>query len=216
MHDQICSFPSKALYGSKLKSHESVASHLLLDLPNAKTTLQDDEEKELLRAPVVFFDTAGCEYFEKLDGDADEGSRSNENEATIVSDWVDRLVLPRFFLKKKLEASQLTIFKICFKVEVGILPDQMAIITPYQAQVTLLTSLLRPKYGQALEIGSVDGMQGREKEAVIISLVRSNDQVRATPPPTLMSLIVLTPPFLFLFLFLLAREKLASSKKRED
>ncbi len=47
----------------------------------------------------------------------------------------------------------------------------------YQAQVTLLTSLLRPQYGAALEIGTVDGMQGREKDAVIISLVRSNDKV---------------------------------------
>ena len=63
------------------------------------------------------------------------------------------------------------------QVEVGILPSQIAVITPYQAQVTLLTSLLRPKYGSSLEIGTVDGMQGREKEAIIISLVRSNDTV---------------------------------------
>lgn len=47
----------------------------------------------------------------------------------------------------------------------------------YQAQVTLLSSLLRPEYGPELEIGTVDGMQGREKEAVIISLVRSNGKV---------------------------------------
>lgn len=47
----------------------------------------------------------------------------------------------------------------------------------YQAQVALLTSLLRSPYGPELEIGTVDGMQGREKEAVIISLVRSNDKV---------------------------------------
>ena len=77
------------------------------------------------------------------------------------------------------------------------LPSQIAVITPcvlrlmihsrrkifdimhsYQAQVTLLTSLLRPIFGPELEIGTVDGMQGREKEAVIISLVRSNDKVR--------------------------------------
>lgn len=43
--------------------------------------------------------------------------------------------------------------------------------------MTLLTSLIRPKYGSELEIGTVDGMQGREKEAIIISLVRSNDTV---------------------------------------
>lgn len=43
--------------------------------------------------------------------------------------------------------------------------------------MTLLTSFLRRKYGPELEIGTVDGMQGREKEAIVISLVRSNDKV---------------------------------------
>lgn len=51
------------------------------------------------------------------------------------------------------------------------------VVNRYQAQVALLSSRLRSLYGHELEIGTVDGMQGREKEAVIISLVRSNDKV---------------------------------------
>jgi DNA polymerase alpha-associated DNA helicase A len=51
------------------------------------------------------------------------------------------------------------------------------IVNRYQAQVTLLTSILRPIHGPSLEIGTVDGMQGREKDAVVISLVRSNQTV---------------------------------------
>lgn len=80
------------------------------------------------------------------------------------------------------------------KVAAGVTPTQIGVLTPwvgarmtlvnthlvmdrYQAQVSLLSSRLRSLYGPELEIGTVDGMQGREKEAVIISLVRSNDKV---------------------------------------
>jgi len=92
MHADICEFPSKTLYSSKLISHESVASHLLVDLPNTSTDSEEDA-KEALQTPVIFFDTSGCEYYERLDSvDGDEGSRCNENEATIVSNWIDKLV----------------------------------------------------------------------------------------------------------------------------
>ncbi|KAL1691488.1 P-loop containing nucleoside triphosphate hydrolase protein [Schizophyllum commune] len=156
MHEGICAFPSKALYGGKLQPDPSVAKRLLCDLPSVKVARDvaglAEEEDDPLALPVVFFDTAGCEYFERLEGDNDEGSRCNENEATIVKDWVGELT------------------------KAGVLPSQIAVITPYQAQVGLLTSLLRPLHGPDLEIGTVDGMQGREKEAVIISMVRSNDK----------------------------------------
>ncbi|KAG8720180.1 hypothetical protein FRC08_000966 [Ceratobasidium sp. 394] len=149
MHKKIADFPSRTLYSSALISHESVASHLLRDLPGVST---DAELAEITAEPVVFFDTAGCEFYEKVDAEGgDDGSRSNENEATIVKKWVDELIM------------------------VGLTAGQIAIITPYQAQVTLLVSLLRPVYPE-LEIGTVDGMQGREKEAIILSLVRSNDK----------------------------------------
>src|SRR5687768_10484342 len=101
MNTDICDFPSKTLYSSKLTSHTSVASHLLRDLPNAADYSEEDST-ELLGTPVVFFDTAGCEYFERLDdGDADEGSRSNENEALVVKNWVEKLVSYHTFTKPK-------------------------------------------------------------------------------------------------------------------
>lgn len=91
MHSNICDFPSKTLYSSKLVPDPSVASHLLADLPGAENGNDDDNDDDL-KQPVVFFDTSGCEYFERLDGDNEEGSRCNENEGTIVKNWVDELV----------------------------------------------------------------------------------------------------------------------------
>jgi superfamily I DNA and/or RNA helicase len=53
----------------------------------------------------------------------------------------------------------------------GVPPAGIAVIAPYAAQVRLLRERLSVP---GLEIDSVDGFQGREKEAVVISLVRSN------------------------------------------
>jgi len=47
------------------------------------------------------------------------------------------------------------------------------VITPYSAQVRLLRDRLKQP---DIEVDSVDGFQGREKEAVIVSLVRSNPE----------------------------------------
>lgn len=63
------------------------------------------------------------------------------------------------------------------QIEAGVLPKYISIISPYNSQVSLLASLVHPEYPD-IEIGSVDGFQGRECEVVIISLVRSNDKVR--------------------------------------
>ena len=94
MHSQICAFPSKILYASKLESHPSVANHLLRDLGNAHANT-DEDANEILTTPVVFFDTAGCEYYERAESsDGDEGSKSNENEAMVVKNWIAKLVGP--------------------------------------------------------------------------------------------------------------------------
>jgi len=66
------------------------------------------------------------------------------------------------------------------------------VVNRYQAQVALLSSRLRSLYGPELEIGTVDGMQGREKEAVVISLVRSNDKVLINSSCRVFSLLTIS------------------------
>ena len=57
--------------------------------------------------------------------------------------------------------------------DAGVRTDQIAIIAPYAAQVRLLRGRLDTP---DLEIDTVDGFQGREKEVVLITMVRSNDR----------------------------------------
>lgn len=95
MNLKIADFPSKVMYHNKLRAHKSVASHLLDDLPN--TSAEDEEEaEEVLRTPVVFIDTAGSEYYERVEGD--DGSRCNENEAMVVKKHITRLVSRGWYL----------------------------------------------------------------------------------------------------------------------
>ncbi|XP_037373318.1 DNA-binding protein SMUBP-2 [Talpa occidentalis] len=97
--------------------------------------------------PLLLVDTAGCGLFE-MDQE-DEQSKGNLGEVRLVSLHVQALV------------------------DAGVPARDVAIITPYNLQVDLLRQSLSHKHPE-LEIKSVDGFQGREKEAVILSFVRSN------------------------------------------
>ena len=101
----------------------------------------------LTESPVEFIDTAGAGYDEETEPDGE--SRLNPREAELVAAKVRALL------------------------EAGVAPEQIAVIAPYAAQVRLLRELLAAE-APGLEIDSVDGFQGREKEAIVISLVRSN------------------------------------------
>ncbi|WWD17029.1 hypothetical protein CI109_101466 [Kwoniella shandongensis] len=156
MNENIAIFPSETLYESALISDASVAKRTLLDLPSVEDRKSEDA-KDVLEPTVVFFDTAGCEFYERTEGDGDEGkksaigegSKSNENEADIVAKWSRKLIT------------------------LGVPPSEIGIVTPYQAQVSVISALLHEEYPE-MTIGSVDGLQGQEREAIILSLVRSN------------------------------------------
>jgi superfamily I DNA and/or RNA helicase len=101
-------------------------------------------EGELVETAVTYIDTAGANYDEQQDSDST--SYKNESEAALALQKVQQLL------------------------DVGIAAADIGVITPYGGQVRRLRELMP----EAVEVGSVDGFQGREKEAIVISLVRSN------------------------------------------
>lgn len=104
---------------------------------------------ELTETPLALIDTSGAGYAEQLEPDGE--SRLNKEEGELVIKMIAELR------------------------EAGVSAGAIAVITPYAAQVRYLRRVLEERGLEGVEIDSVDGFQGREKEAVIISLVRSND-----------------------------------------
>jgi superfamily I DNA and/or RNA helicase len=131
MNRLIMDYPSRALYGGRLRAHPDVAGHAI-----------DDR-------PLVFVDTAG----RGLEEETPEGSDSKQNpgEAALAASEVERILA------------------------LGVAPADVAVISPYDAQVQRLRQLLAARVEEGLEVDTVDGFQGREKEAVVVSLVRSSD-----------------------------------------
>jgi superfamily I DNA and/or RNA helicase len=99
--------------------------------------------------PLLFVDTAGAGFEDGTPEGSD--SRHNEGEAALVAREVERILA------------------------LGVAPGDVAVISPYDAQVQRLRQVLAARVEEGLEVDSVDGFQGREKEAVVVSLVRSND-----------------------------------------
>ncbi len=102
--------------------------------------------------PVVFVDTAGANWNEELEPGGD--SRRNPLEAKFIIEQAKLLI------------------------DASVPPGDIAVITPYAAQVRWLREIANQVFGHQnhLEIDTVDGFQGREKEVVFISMVRSNDK----------------------------------------
>ncbi|KAF9497065.1 hypothetical protein BDN71DRAFT_1445489 [Pleurotus eryngii] len=67
----------------------------------------------------------------------------------------------------------------------GIQEEQIGVISLYRQQIKLLSHLLAKRKG--IEILTADKSQGRDKECVIISLVRSNDAGQVSPAPFMYS-----------------------------
>jgi len=157
----------QAIYGSKVsrlltvqyRMHQSIMAFssgefyngdLVADesvIGHRLADLPEVRAEPLTENPMQFIDTAGAGYDEVLDEET--RSRFNPQEAGLAVKAVRRLL------------------------DAGVPDSGIAVITPYSAQAKLIREQLR---GTGVEVDSVDGFQGREKEAVVISLVRSNPE----------------------------------------
>lgn len=98
-----------------------------------------------LDEPVVFIDTAGAGWDEELE--------------------------PQGLSKRNPEEGRLVLSQVTQLCDAGLSPRDIAVIAPYAAQVRWLRQHCEFDH---LEIDTVDGFQGREKEAVVMCTVRSN------------------------------------------
>jgi len=148
MNQILMEFPNKEFYGGKLKTHKSVKNITLKDLQIEAPKLGNFWDKVLDPKNVLcFLDTSKSEKkFEKVR----PGSTSKENpfEVEIVKEILEKMF------------------------ETGIKKEWVGVITPYDDQL----DLLRKSLGELVEINTVDGFQGREKEIILISFVRSSKE----------------------------------------
>ncbi|ODN92700.1 DNA replication ATP-dependent helicase Dna2 [Cryptococcus wingfieldii CBS 7118] len=159
MNEDIMALSNKLVYEGRLKCGNEVIAQSGLKLRNRKTCKEiygadkcscidgDCWVQELLdeSAKCVFMDTDGLPTLDSRVGDLIQ----NEVEAELVSQFSTALVAS------------------------GIRQEDLAVITPYRQQIKLLSSYLTPL--PRVEILTADKSQGRDKDCILVSLVRSND-----------------------------------------
>lgn len=111
------------------------------------TDLDYVDEQLVTIEPVTFIDSAGAGWDEEIEPDG--------------------------LSKRNIQEAELVLRKITELQDAGLRGRDIAVIAPYAAQVRWLR---QNSPDERVEIDTVDGFQGREKEAVIISLVRSNPE----------------------------------------
>eukprot|EP01043_Picozoa_sp_COSAG02_P055690 COSAG02_NODE_6501_length_3536_cov_2.031714_1_plen_705_part_10 len=147
MNMNISNWASDQMYGGKLVAGADIGVRVLCDLPGVM-------EADVTKTALMLIDTAGCSECEET---ADEGgSKLNSGEAELVAAYLDEL------------------FTYCSCETPGFSVGDIGVIAPYNAQVACLRERLADYCQDGLEISTVDGFQGREKEVIIISMTRSN------------------------------------------
>jgi len=169
MHRDIMEISSKYLYNGELEAHATVEWRNLDDMNRVDLNAEDHTEgmvKDRLN-PLIWIDTAGA-YF----GDSEEVEGTNKDGKTVP-------LPPILQTASKFNEGEVELVKVVYKdlrLNQNLEKEEIGVISPYKAQVDLIRASLAglEADGSRCEVSTVDGFQGREKEVIILTLVRSN------------------------------------------
>ena len=181
MNDEIMRFSSDWFYGGKVESAPQIKYRSVLDYDHPITWIDTGEESEERRVK--------SEEFNSSSDDASEESEEQENSSLIThhsSLYKEQFVGESFGRINKAEA-ELTLLTLAeYFTKIGkqrVLSESIdvGIISPYRAQVQYLKKLIKKyeffkPYRRLISVNTVDGFQGQERDVILISLVRSNDE----------------------------------------
>lgn len=173
MNDEIMRFSSDWFYGGKVESAPQIKYRSVLDYDH----------------PITWIDTSNEENQITIEGeDAPEDSASASSAANQNSDlnFKEQFAGESFGRINKAEAelTLLTLAEYFTKISKRRVLEEridVGIISPYRAQVQYLKKLIKKyeffkPYRRLISVNTVDGFQGQERDVILISLVRSNDE----------------------------------------
>eukprot|EP01033_Poteriospumella_lacustris_P018571 gene18571-13372_t len=184
MHDVINHWASHAMYEGKLTAHETVKHHSLLDLIRPDEVRADPDADVDCPPVMLFVDTSGAAMYEE-DATPENGVALAANTSSKAN-GKDKVVKSSFSHRNVHEAAIVVdhLVRLLKRYPLSLSCRQIGLITPYNGQVQCLKSLVaenaflqRRRDIDELDIKTVDGFQGGEKEIILFSFVRSNSDV---------------------------------------
>ena len=176
MNDEIMRFSSDWFYGGKVESAPQIKYRSVLDYDH----------------PITWIDTSNEENQITIEGgDAPEDSASTSSSESAANQNSDLNFKEQFvgesfgrINKAEAELTLLTLAEYFTKISKRRVLEEridVGIISPYRAQVQYLKKLIKKyeffkPYRRLISVNTVDGFQGQERDVILISLVRSNDE----------------------------------------
>ena len=176
MNEDIMRFSSDWFYGGQVESAPQIKYRSILDFDH----------------PISWIDTSNEENQITIEGeDAPKDSASTSSSASAANQNSDLNFKEQFvgesygrINKAEAELTLLTLAEYFTKIgKQRVLGDSIdvGIISPYRAQVQYLKKLIKKyeffkPYRRLISVNTVDGFQGQERDVILISLVRSNDE----------------------------------------